>query len=158
MDPQQLEDVSNEIQALHRSIKNVIEIVFAISPLLALSTQGWASKSLNSVYLLRVGRVQVISSCLLTIFKIFNALGNERPEILVQLEDYVLEGIISVSEGKPREEAMDALHSNISSLMKDLADDHDALTWFNLSTDGIDIRESRPPSEFPSTPLSSAFI
>lgn len=55
MDPQQLEDVSNEIQALHRSIKNVIEMAFSISPLLALSTQGWSGRSLNSVYLLRVG-------------------------------------------------------------------------------------------------------
>ena len=57
MDPQQLEDVSNEIQALHRSIKNVIEIVFAISPLLALSTRGWGSTSVNSSYLLRVSDV-----------------------------------------------------------------------------------------------------
>jgi hypothetical protein len=54
MEPQQLEDISNEIEALHKSIKNAIEIVFAISPLLALSTQGWASKSYNRVYLLRV--------------------------------------------------------------------------------------------------------
>ena len=54
MDPQQFEDVSHEMQALHRSIKNVIEIVFAISPLLALSTRGWASTSINSIYLLRV--------------------------------------------------------------------------------------------------------
>jgi hypothetical protein len=57
MDEQQLEDVSNEIQVLHRSIKNAIEIVFAISPLLALSTHGWASKSFNSVYLVRVSSV-----------------------------------------------------------------------------------------------------
>lgn len=54
MEPEQLEEVSNEIQALHRSIKNVAEIVFAVSPLLALSTHGWASISLNSIYLLRV--------------------------------------------------------------------------------------------------------
>jgi hypothetical protein len=57
MDPQQLEDVTNEIQVLHRSIKNAIEIVFAISPLLALSTHGWAGRSLNSVFLLRVSCV-----------------------------------------------------------------------------------------------------
>jgi hypothetical protein len=54
MDPQQLEDVSNEIQALHRSIKNVMEIVFSISPLLALSTLGWSWRSINSIYLVRV--------------------------------------------------------------------------------------------------------
>jgi hypothetical protein len=60
MDPQQLEDVSSEIQSLHRSMKNAIEIVFAISPLLALSTQGWSTRSLNSVYLIRVGLVWVM--------------------------------------------------------------------------------------------------
>jgi len=57
MDKQQFEDVSNEIQALHRSIKNVIETVFAISPLLALSTRGWASMAVNSVYIIRVSRI-----------------------------------------------------------------------------------------------------
>jgi hypothetical protein len=57
MDAQQLEYVSNEIQALHRSIKNAMEMVFSVSPILALSTQGWSWRSLNSVYLLRVGRV-----------------------------------------------------------------------------------------------------
>ena len=57
MDPQQLEEVTHEMESLHRSMKNVIEITFAISPLLALSTQGWASKSLSSVYLLRVSAV-----------------------------------------------------------------------------------------------------
>lgn len=58
MDPQQLEDVSNGIKALHRSIKNVSEIVFAISPLLALIPRGWGvATSVNSAYLLRVSRV-----------------------------------------------------------------------------------------------------
>jgi hypothetical protein len=57
MDPDQFEEISNEIQLLHKSMKNVIEIVFATSPLLALSTHGWASKSCNSVYLLRVSGV-----------------------------------------------------------------------------------------------------
>ena len=54
MDPEQLEDISNEIEALHRSIKNLMEIVFAISPLLALSTRDWSITSINSVYLIRV--------------------------------------------------------------------------------------------------------
>jgi hypothetical protein len=158
MDPQQLEDLSNEIQAWHRSIKNVIEIVFAISPLLALSTQGWATKSINSVYLLRVSLILVVFSFLLTIKKIFNALGNDRPQILVRMEDCVLEGIIAISEGKPREEAMHTLHSEISSLMKDLAQDEDALSWFSLSTDASVVLPTSPPSEFPSTPSSSEFI
>jgi hypothetical protein len=54
MDSQQFEDISNELQILQKSIKNVMEIVFAISPLLALSTHGWDSKSVHSTYLLRV--------------------------------------------------------------------------------------------------------
>jgi hypothetical protein len=59
MDPQQFEYVSNKIQAMHRSIKNVMEITFSVSPLLALSTRGWAWRSLNSLYLLRVGLIQL---------------------------------------------------------------------------------------------------
>jgi hypothetical protein len=54
LDFQQLEDISEELQLFHKSMKNMMEIVFAISPLLALSTHGWYSKSTNSVYLLRV--------------------------------------------------------------------------------------------------------
>ena len=61
MDPEQLEYVADEIQALHRSMKNVMEIAFSISPLLALSTHGWSSRSLNSVYLLRVGHLKLDS-------------------------------------------------------------------------------------------------
>lgn len=55
MDSKQFEEIANEIQSLHKAMKNVIEIVFATSPLLALSTHGWDSKSYNSVYLIRVG-------------------------------------------------------------------------------------------------------
>lgn len=54
MDEQKFQDVSSQIQTLHRSMKNVIEIVSATSPLLALSTHGWALKSFHSNYLLRV--------------------------------------------------------------------------------------------------------
>lgn len=57
MDMQNLEEISEEIQTLHKPIKNVIEIVFATSPLLALSTSGWANKSFNSTYLLRVSDI-----------------------------------------------------------------------------------------------------
>jgi len=90
--------------------------------------------------------------------KIFNALGNERPEILVRLEDCVLEGIIAISEGKPREEAMHMLHSRISTLMKDLAKDDSALSWFNLFNDAFPVHPTTTPSDFPSTPSSSACI
>jgi hypothetical protein len=54
MDSAQLEEIANEIEALHKSIKNVIEISFAISPLLVLSTQGWTWRNIHRVYLLRV--------------------------------------------------------------------------------------------------------
>ena len=72
MDLKQLEDFSNKIQALHRSIKNVIEMVFAVSPLIVLSTQGWALKSLNSVYLLRVSFTCLTFARLLTIEEDFH--------------------------------------------------------------------------------------
>ena len=81
---------------------------------------------------------------LLTIKKVFNALGNDRPEILIQLEDSVLNGIIAISEGIPREEAMHTLYTAISSLMMDLNKDGNALSWFDLP--------NTETSEFPSTP------
>lgn len=54
MDAEQFQEVFEEIQNLQKSMKNMIEIVFASSPLLALSTHGWASRSYHSMYLLRV--------------------------------------------------------------------------------------------------------
>jgi hypothetical protein len=54
MEPQQLEDISEEVLNLHKPMKNVMEVVFATSPLLALSTHGWRQKSFHSTYLLRV--------------------------------------------------------------------------------------------------------
>ena len=57
MDTQQFTDVSEAIQTLHRAMKNVMEIVFAASPLLALSTHGWALRAYNSTYLFRVSHV-----------------------------------------------------------------------------------------------------
>ena len=53
MDVEQLEDITNEIASLHKSMKNLMEIVFTFSPLLALSTHGW-SRAYNSIYLIRV--------------------------------------------------------------------------------------------------------
>jgi hypothetical protein len=53
-DPQQLEVIIDSIQDMHKSMKNVIDIVFAVSPLLALSTNGWYTKNVHSTYLLRV--------------------------------------------------------------------------------------------------------
>lgn len=54
MDSPQFEEISDQLKLLHKSMKNVMEIVFAMSPLLALSTHGWDAKSLHSTYLLRV--------------------------------------------------------------------------------------------------------
>jgi hypothetical protein len=90
---------------------------------------------------------------LLTIQKIFNALGNDRPQILIQLEDCVLEGIIAISEGMPREEAMCTVYTQLSSLKMDLGKDINALSWFNLSLDALAV-PSTPPSEFLSTPMA----
>jgi hypothetical protein len=77
--------------------------------------------------------------------KIFVALGNDRPQILITLEDHVLQAIIGISEGMSIQDAMDKLYSQIKSLQDDLADDVVALSWFNLTS---------PPSDIPSTPLS----
>jgi hypothetical protein len=55
MDASQLEEIAHEIEGFHKSMKNLIEIVFAISPLLALSTQGWTWKTADRNYLFRVG-------------------------------------------------------------------------------------------------------
>jgi len=57
MNPQQLDEISNEMQMLHKSMKNIFEMVFATSPLLALSTIGWGSRSIQGTYLLRVSDV-----------------------------------------------------------------------------------------------------
>jgi hypothetical protein len=54
IDPQQLHDVTNGIQSLHKLMKNLFEIVFAASPLLVLSTHGWDWQSYNSIFLFRV--------------------------------------------------------------------------------------------------------
>jgi hypothetical protein len=48
LDPHQFEDISNEVQLLGQSIKNVMEFAFAISLLLAISTHGWDTISIHS--------------------------------------------------------------------------------------------------------------
>jgi hypothetical protein len=61
MDTDQLQEITEDIKSLHKPMKNVMEIVFATSPLLALSTHGWASKSIKSTYLIRVSGVSTLS-------------------------------------------------------------------------------------------------
>ena len=113
IDPTQLEETTNDVQALHKSMKNAIEVVFATSPLLALSTHGWASRSFHSTYLLRVSNAWVAFLIfeILTLNKTFLALGNNRPQILVHLEDCVLEAIAAISEGKRHEDVLQTLYS-----------------------------------------------
>lgn len=94
----------------------------------------------------------VIYRHLLTIEKTFFVFGNDRPEILVKLENCVLQAIVDISEGKSREIAMDALYSQLSSLYGDLAKDNVALGWFDIATATTAAPSTPPPSEFPSSP------
>jgi hypothetical protein len=90
--------------------------------------------------------------------KIFIALGNDRPQILVQLEDRVLHAILAISEGKSPEDVISNLYAEIFSLEKDLGNDHDALNWFDWSTPAFSIPPTPPASKFPSTPLAGVQI
>jgi hypothetical protein len=89
----------------------------------------------------------------LNIKKIFVALGNNRPRILVELEDCVLRAIIAISKGTPTDMVVDLLHSQIQSLQKDLGEDVEALNWFKLADKDILTTLTPPPSEIPTTPL-----
>jgi hypothetical protein len=64
----------------------------------------------------------------------FCGLGNDRPQILVQLEDYVLRAIVDISEGKATEDAIDTLYLQVLSLQEDLGNDDVASNWFHPST------------------------
>ena len=145
MEKEHFEEVSKEIQTLHKSMKNIIEMVSATSPLLALSTHGWASTRCNSNFLLRVRGYIFHVEQLLTLKKTFVTLGNDRPQILVELEDSVIEAVIAISEGKSRENVMDNLYSKLLSQEESLEKDEKALDWFNCVTD--------PDPSRPSTPL-----
>ena len=159
MEQSQFEELSKEIQALHKPMKNIIQLVFATSPLLVLSTHGWGVwKSTPGNYLLRVSSVLVVFSgnYLLTIGKTFVALGNNRPQILVNLEDKILEGIIAISEGSPTENVLDSIYSEMLLAEKDIRSDVDAMKWFDLLTADISIPPTPPPSVFPPTTSTAA--
>lgn len=96
------------------------------------------------------------SLLLLKIKKIFLALGNDRPQILVQVEDCVLQAIIAISEGNSSETIIDTLYSKITSLEKDLGRDDEALNWFNLTFLATPSTALQP--EIPSTPLTGVLI
>lgn len=88
-------------------------------------------------------------------WKVFIALGNDRPEILIRLEDQVLKAVIAVSEGKSREDVMRSLHSDIQSLEKELAEDDVALNWFNLRATASSVPSKTATREIPVSPLAS---
>jgi hypothetical protein len=72
MDPEQFQDFVNTAFGMHKSMKNLIEIVFAISPLLALSTHGWGRNyNFHSAFLLRVSGV----------LDFFMAIINDRQDV-----------------------------------------------------------------------------
>lgn len=151
MDPKQLDEISNEIESLHRPMKNIIQTVFAISPLLALCTHGWTWKTTNATYLLRVSSILFLFRKLSTITEMFIALGNNRPQVLVNVEDKVLEAIVAVSDGMSPQKVLDVLYSEVFLLEKDLSSDVEAMSWFDLFTDDFSI-PTPPPSAFHSTP------
>jgi hypothetical protein len=62
------------------------------------------------------------------------ALGNNSPQILVNLKDCVLEAVLDILEGKLTKSVIDALYLQIESLQKDLGNDNEALDWFHLSS------------------------
>lgn len=159
MDSQQFEDICDELQILHKSMKNIMAIVFATSPLLALSTRGWDSRSFHSTYLLRVSDILVFYlSFINNQQKIFLALGNDRPKILVKLEDCVLQAIFDISEGKSSEPVIDGVHFQMESLQKDLENDDEALNWFNLSRPAFSAPLTPPQSDFRPIPLAGQCI
>ena len=61
MNLEEFEDACIEMELIHKQMKNAMEMVFAISPLLALQTRGWGSISCNSIYLLRVSEFFLLS-------------------------------------------------------------------------------------------------
>jgi hypothetical protein len=90
---------------------------------------------------------------LLKIEKTFLALGNKRPAILVTLEDAVIRAIVAISEGKSTEVAIDSLYVQISPLLKDLANDNEALSWFDLCLqEDVSTSSAPTPSDISTTP------
>jgi hypothetical protein len=78
--------------------------------------------------------------------KVFIALGNDRPQILFDLEDQVLLAIASICEGRSREDVMENLCSQLRALESKLVEDEDALTWFHFDH-AAHARSSTPPPE-----------
>jgi len=88
----------------------------------------------------------------------FLALGNDRPQILVELENRVLDGVIAITEGKSPDNVLDILYSQVLLLEKDLSNDLDALKWFDLFTPRFSMPSTPPESVFPSTASIGLFL
>jgi hypothetical protein len=88
--------------------------------------------------------------------KVFIALGNDRPQILFDLEDKVLEAIISICEGRSREDVMETLCSQLRALEQKLVEDEAALTWFDFNNAAASSSSTPLPSEGQSNPLPGA--
>jgi hypothetical protein len=58
LEDEQLQEISQQMQLLHSSIKNIMEYVFATSPLLALSTNGW-KRRISGAHLLTVSHLSI---------------------------------------------------------------------------------------------------
>jgi hypothetical protein len=88
--------------------------------------------------------------------KVFIALGNDRPQILVDMEDKVLQAIISICEGKSRDDVIKTLSSELRPLETKLIENEDALTWFDFSNAAASSSSTPPPCEARSDPLPGA--
>lgn len=64
----------------------------------------------------------------------------------------MLQAIIGMSEGRPLGDVMDDLYAQIGRLEQDLANNKDALNWFDIAT-AAPIPSTPAPSEVSSTPL-----
>jgi hypothetical protein len=89
----------------------------------------------------------------LIFFKTFLTLGNNRPKILVQIEDCVLHAIVELSKGKSRDNTMDALYSQLFSLKDVLRNDEGALAWFDFATASSAIPSTPSPSSLAPIPF-----
>ena len=68
--------------------------------------------------------------------KVFAVLGNNWPQVLIQLEDCVLHGILTISAGKSSEEVIGTIYSQLQSLEKELTSNSVALNWFDIHMTG----------------------
>lgn len=84
---------------------------------------------------------------LFTPTQIFITLGNNRPKILVQLENCVLQAVLDIAQGKSTEDVIGALCSQVESLQEDLGNDNEASNWFNLSSPAFSAPLTPPASD-----------